>query len=102
MDFYILIKDIQVAGVVYNGRLEWNDAKPTGADRDSHGCIRSAGYSWCDTGLLSAKEMSSFKNLEKSHKGESRPLDDALASLTYNEDGLDKCLEIRLRKSGGR
>ena len=33
-------------------------------------------------------EMSSFKNHEKSHKGESRPLDDVLESLTYNEDGL--------------
>ena len=32
--------------------------------------------------------MSSFKNLEKSHKGESRPLDDVLANLTYNDDGL--------------
>ena len=32
--------------------------------------------------------MSSFKNLEKSHKGETRPLNDVLDSLTYNEDGL--------------
>ena len=32
--------------------------------------------------------MSSFKNHEKLHKGEARPLGDALASLTYNEDGL--------------
>jgi predicted amidohydrolase YtcJ len=42
------IKDISVAGVVYKGRLEWNDTKlnpkqVTGEDRDSHGCIGSAG-----------------------------------------------------------
>ncbi|HBH35022.1 MAG TPA: phosphoribosyl-AMP cyclohydrolase [Gammaproteobacteria bacterium] len=32
--------------------------------------------------------MNSFKNHEKSHKGEVRPLEDVLESLTYNEDGL--------------
>ena len=32
--------------------------------------------------------MSSFKNHEKSHKGEARLLEDVLESLTYNEDGL--------------
>ncbi len=32
--------------------------------------------------------MSSFKNHEKAHKGEARPLDDALESLKYNGDGL--------------
>ncbi len=32
--------------------------------------------------------MSSFKNHEKSDKGEARPLEDVLESLTYNEDGL--------------
>ena len=41
------LKDISVAGVVYKGRLELSAAKLTGADRDEHGCIGSAGYSWC-------------------------------------------------------
>ena len=41
------IRDILVAGVVYKGRLELNNARLTGADRDAHGCIGSAGYSWC-------------------------------------------------------
>ena len=41
------IKDIPVAGVVYKGNLELNKGKLVGADRDAHGCIGSAGYSWC-------------------------------------------------------
>jgi phosphoribosyl-AMP cyclohydrolase len=32
--------------------------------------------------------MSSFKNHEKSHKGETHPLDDVLESLRYNNDDL--------------
>ncbi len=42
------IKDIPVAGIVYKGRLELSKAKLTGSDRDAHGCIGSAGYSWCE------------------------------------------------------
>ena len=34
-----------------NGRIENEENGPTGqlgGDRDEHGCIGSAGYSWCD------------------------------------------------------
>lgn len=43
----VKIKDIPVAGIVYKGRIILNKRKLTGADRDEHGCIGSAGYSWC-------------------------------------------------------
>ena len=61
------IKDILVAGVVYKGRLEWNDAKPTGADRDSHGCIPSAGYAWCENTQQCERpwELAKRKKFEK-------------------------------------
>ena len=38
------IKDIEVSGVVFNGKLHM---KRVGADKDEHGCISSAGYQWC-------------------------------------------------------
>ncbi len=41
------IKDIPVTGVVYRGRMILNKAKYVGGDRDTHGCIGSAGYRWC-------------------------------------------------------
>ena len=41
------IKDIPVAGIVFRGRLELSAEKMTGTGRDAHGCIGSAGYSWC-------------------------------------------------------
>jgi predicted amidohydrolase YtcJ len=41
------IKDIPIAGIVYKGRMKLNKDKFVGADRDAHGCIGSAGYSWC-------------------------------------------------------
>ncbi len=41
------IKDIHVAGIVYNGKLSFNN-EAVGADKDALGCIRSAGYQWCD------------------------------------------------------
>jgi hypothetical protein len=44
----VKIKDIPVAGIVYKGRIILNKGKLTGADRDAHGCIGSAGYSWCE------------------------------------------------------
>ena len=43
----VKIKDIPVAGVVYKGRMVLNKGKLVGGDRDAHGCIGSAGYSWC-------------------------------------------------------
>ena len=41
------LKDIPVVGVVYKGKLKLNKGKRIGGDRDTHGCIGSAGYSWC-------------------------------------------------------
>ncbi len=41
------LKDIPVVGVVYKGNLKLNPGKMVGSDRDSHGCIGSAGYTWC-------------------------------------------------------
>ncbi len=41
------IKDIPVYGVVYRGKMIRNPNNPTGTDRDTHGCIGSAGYRWC-------------------------------------------------------
>ena len=43
----VKLKDIPVAGVVYKGRMILNKPKLTGADKDAHGCIGSAGYKWC-------------------------------------------------------
>jgi len=42
------IKDIPVVGVVYRGRMILNKGQRVGGDRDAHGCIGSAGYSWCE------------------------------------------------------
>jgi len=39
------IKDIKIDGVVFNGKLHLL-RKTLGSDRDEHGCIHSAGYSW--------------------------------------------------------
>ena len=41
------LRDIPVVGIVYKGNLKLNKGKMVGSDHDSHGCIRSAGYSWC-------------------------------------------------------
>ena len=41
------LKDIPVVGVVYKGEMKLNKGKRVGGDRDEHGCIKSAGYSWC-------------------------------------------------------
>ena len=41
------LKDIPVAGIVYKGNMKLNQRKVVGGDRDAHGCIASAGYSWC-------------------------------------------------------
>jgi predicted amidohydrolase YtcJ len=43
----VKIKDIPVVGVVYKGKMKLNKGKLIGGDRDAHGCIASAGYSWC-------------------------------------------------------
>ena len=40
------IKDIEVSGVVFNGKPYWKQT--TGEDKDEHGCIGSAGYQWCE------------------------------------------------------
>jgi len=42
------LKDIPVVGVVYKGNMKLNKGKLVGSDRDGHGCIGSAGYSWCE------------------------------------------------------
>ncbi len=44
----VKIKDIPVVGVVYKGKMKLNKGKLIGGDRDAHGCIASAGYSWCE------------------------------------------------------
>ena len=41
------LKDIPVVGVVYKGNMKLNKGKLVGGDRDAHGCIGSAGFSWC-------------------------------------------------------
>lgn len=41
------LKDVPVAGVVYKGKVIMKQSEKMGADRDEHGCIRSAGYHWC-------------------------------------------------------
>jgi predicted amidohydrolase YtcJ len=41
------LKDIAITGVVHKGRLRLNSSGGVGSDRDVHGCIASAGYSWC-------------------------------------------------------
>jgi len=43
-----LIKDIPVVGVVYKGKMKLKEERKTGGDRDEFGCIRSAGYRWCE------------------------------------------------------
>ncbi len=44
----VKIKDIPIYGVVYRGRMIPNKKTTRiGADRDTHGCIASAGYQWC-------------------------------------------------------
>jgi hypothetical protein len=42
------IKDIPVVAVVQKGKMVINKAKLLGGDRSIHGCIGSAGYSWCE------------------------------------------------------
>ncbi len=42
------LKDIPVVGIVYKGRMKLNKGKMLGDDHDAHGCIGSAGYSWCE------------------------------------------------------
>lgn len=42
------LKDIPIEGVIYKGRMIKNSLQSTGADKDAHGCIGSAGYSWCE------------------------------------------------------
>jgi len=42
------MKDILVVGVVYKGKMKLKKGKLVGNDRDTHGCIGSAGYSWCE------------------------------------------------------
>ena len=42
------MKDIPVVGVVYKGKMKLRKGKLVGNDRDAHGCIGSAGYSWCE------------------------------------------------------
>lgn len=50
---------------------------------------KSAGlFRRSSTEILRYYKMSSFKNQEKAHKGEIRPLQDVLASLAYNGEGL--------------
>ncbi|HID45327.1 MAG TPA: amidohydrolase, partial [Chromatiaceae bacterium] len=44
----VKIKDIPIVGIVYKGKLKLNKGKQIGGDRDAHGCIGSAGYSWCE------------------------------------------------------
>ncbi len=44
----VKIKDIAIAGIVYKGQMKLSSGKRVGADRDAHGCIGSAGYSWCE------------------------------------------------------
>ena len=41
------LKDIAVAGVVFKGKLKMRKPKLIGADKDTHGCKSSAGFSWC-------------------------------------------------------
>jgi predicted amidohydrolase YtcJ len=41
------IKDIPVYAVVHKGKMVVNEPKLAGADKDIHGCIGSAGFSWC-------------------------------------------------------
>ncbi len=41
------IKDIEVAGVVFGGEPKMRKTKLIGGDKDTHGCIGSAGYRWC-------------------------------------------------------
>ncbi len=42
------LKDIPVLGVVYKGNMKLNKGRFVGGDRDAHGCIGSAGHSWCE------------------------------------------------------
>ncbi len=42
------LKDISVVGIVYKGKMKLNKGKFVGGGRDAHGCIGSAGYSWCE------------------------------------------------------
>ena len=42
------IKDIPVVGIVYKGNIKLNKGKMVGSNYDSHGCIGSARYSWCE------------------------------------------------------
>ena len=42
------IKDIPVYAVVYRGKMVLNKQSMIGGDKDAHGCIGSAGYSWCE------------------------------------------------------
>lgn len=44
----VKLKDIPIAGIVYKGKMKLNKGKLPGADRDTHGCIGSAGYAWCE------------------------------------------------------
>jgi len=41
------LKDIPVLGVVYKGNIKLNKGKRVGG-KSAHGCIGSAGYSWCE------------------------------------------------------
>jgi predicted amidohydrolase YtcJ len=43
----IKIEDIKVHAVVHRGKLVRNEPTHSGGDRDTHGCIASAGYRWC-------------------------------------------------------
>lgn len=64
----VKIKDIPVVGVVYKGKMKLNKGQLMGGDRDAHGCIGSAGYSWCEKTKNCERpwELAQKHNFEKS------------------------------------
>ena len=61
------IKDIKVAGVVFRGDLKMKKQRLARSDKDIHGCISSAGFSWCAKTNQCERpwELAQKKNFEK-------------------------------------
>lgn len=60
-----------LAGCSANDTKDTNEPKALGSDRDAHGCIPSAGYSWCARTAQCERpwELAEQKGFENSAEG---------------------------------
>jgi len=76
----VKIKDIPITGVVYKGRIILNKGKLLGGGHDAHGCIGSAGYSWCE------KTQSCERPWELARKKDFPNTSEAFNAFCYNSN----------------